>query len=300
MGIEEFTEMVCEKLEKELSMCKIQSEKVQKNNGKELMGIRITKKQSNISPTIYMENYFEEYKTDKDFSRILEDIINCYMYAEENRPIKIEQFSEFENVREQIVYKLINFEKNEKLLEDTPYIMFLDLAVVFYYICSTNLNSQASILIKDSHLQLWNKTKEDLFEFAATNTPRLLKVSLRGMESIVHEMMEEDGMDPLIYDENDVDEEVMYVLTNENGVYGAACLLYHQVLENFCEKIKSDFYILPSSIHEVILVPEKEEVKRKRLKRMVKEVNETEVLDEDILSYNVYFYSQKNHKFSIA
>lgn len=282
MKIEEFIEMICEKLKEELTMCEVTYEKIQKNNGTYMNGIRITRGNCNISPTIYMEPYFEEFKNGTEILAIFEDIMNCYMYAEENRPVEIGRFDDFEHVKNKIVYKLINLEKNKDLLEDTPFIAFLDLAVVFYYICDSTMHSQATILVKENHLKLWKKTKEDLFEYAVINSPKMLKASIRGMESILRDMIKEERDSPgfsIDQGEREEREEVMYVLTNEYGIFGAACLLYHQVLEAFSEKIESDFYILPSSVHEVILVPKKDEIKSKRLKTMVKEVNETEVSD---------------------
>lgn len=305
MGIEEFTKTICNKLEMELKECVIKKESVVKNNGLILHGLQISKDESGISPTIYMENYFEEFEKGWCVEDIIEDILNCYMYASKEKPIDIELFDDFEKVKDRIVYRLINMEKNKEMLLTTPHIKFLDLAVVFYYLSDSESPSRYTILINETYVKLWKKTKEELFEYAVMNTPYLLKVSLRGMESVIHEMFSEEGTGIDEYKEESMiketkKDEIMYVLSNAYGVYGAACVLYHQVLDKFANLVACDFYILPSSVHEVILIPKNETVQKERLKQMVKEVNETEVAMEDILSNNVYLYSQKSHNFSIA
>jgi hypothetical protein len=216
--------------------------------------------------------------------------------------MNVEIYSNFDNIKERIVYKLINYEKNRKLLEDTPYISFLDLAVVFYYICENCKHSQATILIKHNHLKTWNQTKEGIFEVAVLNTPKLLKVSIRGMQSVIKEMVDQEEVCVEAVSQLEIckEQEEMYVLTNQDGIFGAACILYNKVLASFSCEISKDFYVLPSSVHEVILVPKREEMETSRLKQMVREVNESEVLEEEILSNNVYFYSYLNQKFTIA
>ena len=82
----------------------------------------------------------------------------------------------------------------------------------------------------------------------------------------------------------------MYVATNVFKMNGACILLYDGVLKKFAEKIGSDFYILPSSVHEVIFVPANGDMDARYLIQMVKEVNATEVAPDEVLSDNVYIY----------
>jgi hypothetical protein len=95
-----------------------------------------------------------------------------------------------------------------------------------------------------------------------------------------------------------VPEEVggMYVLTNASGSLGAAALFYPDVKEKAAELLGGDYYILPSSVHEVILVPDSADIKAADLCDMVKQANRTVVDEKDILSDNVYHYSKDDRK----
>ena len=88
----------------------------------------------------------------------------------------------------------------------------------------------------------------------------------------------------------------MYVLTNSTGSLGAAALFYPDVKEKAAELMGSDYYILPSSVHEVILVPDNPSIDAKDLCKMVKEANRTVVEEKDILSDNVYHYSREDRR----
>jgi hypothetical protein len=87
----------------------------------------------------------------------------------------------------------------------------------------------------------------------------------------------------------------MYILSNHKGINGATCLLYENVLYEFAQLIQSDFYILPSSIHEIILVPYDKTISKETLADMVKDVNRTQVARDEVLSDRVYFFSRKNN-----
>lgn len=302
MNFEKFIEEILKRVQEELHECNASVIEINKNNGVILKGLKITKEESQVSPTIYLESYFDRYNKGEEIELLVEDIVNCYQYAEDKTPMNVEEYSDFENVKDRIAYKLINLEKNKELLEDIPYLVFFDLAVVFYYICENCKHSQATILVKNDHLKIWNKTKNNIFEIAVLNTPRLLKVSIRGMHSVIKQMIEKEEIKFLVEGNIELknEREEMYVLTNQNGIFGAACILYNKVLESFSYEINKDFFILPSSIHEVILVPQNGGIETKKLRKMVQEVNQTEVLEEEILSNNVYFYSYSNQKFTIA
>lgn len=302
MNLELFVEELLKRIKEKLKDCKISVVDIYKNNGVILKGFRITKEDSHISPTIYLEQYFNRYNQGEEIDTLAEDMVHCYQYAEKKSPMNVEQYTDFEKIKDRIVYKLINQEKNQELLKDTPYIAFLDLAVVFYYICENYIHSQATILIRDNHLLTWGKSKDEIFKIAVLNTPKILKVTIRGMQTVIHEMLSKEQFELEIGHGLEIakEKDEMYVLTNQNGIFGAACILYSKVLESFSKKINCDFYILPSSVHEVILVPKNKEMGTDKLKQMVREVNETEVLEEEILSNNVYYYSYAKQKFTIA
>ena len=267
---------------------------VMKNNGTELDGITIMEKDKNIAPTIYINSFYDRYREGVSLKAVVSEIIRIYNQNKNSININADYFENYENVRKTIVYKLVNYQKNKKLLEDVPYKRVLDLAVVFYCLIEQRKGVSATALIHNEHLRIWNVTEDEIYNDALKNTPVLLAGSIVPMSKILSEIA---GTAPVDNDEKVCEytgEDILYVLTNSSRVNGAACILYDNLLKKFATVVHSDLYILPSSVHEVIIVPKKNAFDKSELADMVREVNEQGVSQDEILSDNVYEYNRKN------
>lgn len=267
---------------------------VMKNNGTELDGITIMEKDKNIAPTIYINSFYDRYREGVSLKAVVSEIIRIYNQNKNSININADYFENYENVRKTIVYKLVNYQKNKKLLEDVPYKRVLDLAVVFYCLIEQRKGVSATALIHNEHLKIWNVTEDEIYNDALKNTPVLLAGSIVPMSKILSEIA---GTAPVDNDEKVCEytgEDILYVLTNSSRVNGAACILYDNLLKKFANDVHSDLYILPSSVHEVIIVPKKNAFDKSELADMVREVNEQGVSQDEILSDNVYEYNRKN------
>lgn len=267
---------------------------VMKNNGTELDGITIMEKDKNIAPTIYINSFYDRYREGVSLKAVVSEIIRIYNQNKNSININADYFESYENVRKTIVYKLVNYQKNKKLLEDVPYKRVLDLAVVFYCLIEQRKGVSATALIHNEHLRIWNVTEDEIYNDALKNTPVLLAGSIVPMSKILSEIA---GTAPVDNDEKVCEytgEDILYVLTNSSRVNGAACILYDNLLKKFANDVHSDLYILPSSVHEVIIVPKKNAFDKSELADMVREVNEQGVSQDEILSDNVYEYNRKN------
>lgn len=267
---------------------------VMKNNGTELDGITIMEKDKNIAPTIYINSFYDRYREGVSLKAVVSEIIRIYNQNKNSININADYFENHENVRKTIVYKLVNYQKNKKLLEDVPYKRVLDLAVVFYCLIEQRKGVSATALIHNEHLRIWNVTEDEIYNDALKNTPVLLAGSIVPMSKILSEIA---GTAPVDNDEKVCEytgEDILYVLTNSSRVNGAACILYDNLLKKFANDVHSDLYILPSSVHEVIIVPKKNAFDKSELADMVREVNEQGVSQDEILSDNVYEYNRKN------
>lgn len=267
---------------------------VMKNNGTELDGITIMEKDKNIAPTIYINSFYDRYREGVSLKAVVSEIIRIYNQNKNSININADYFENYENVRKTIVYKLVNYQKNKKLLEDVPYKRVLDLAVVFYCLIEQRKGVSATALIHNEHLRIWNVTEDEIYNDALKNTPVLLAGSIVPMSKILSEIA---GTSPVDNDEKVCEytgEDILYVLTNSSRVNGAACILYDNLLKKFANDVHSDLYILPSSVHEVIIVPKKNAFDKSELADMVREVNEQGVSQDEILSDNVYEYNRKN------
>ena len=262
-----------------------------KNNGTKLDGLVILRPGRNVSPTIYLQPYYHRYLEGVCLDEICEDILHSYRTHEPKENFDTDSFTDFSRAGKQIVMRLVNYERNKELLKQVPYFRYLDLAVIFYCMLHADSDNQANILIHNEHLDYWKITKDELYELAKKNTPKLLMPQLTPMASILEEMH--------MMTDTDLTENTppLYVLTNQYRTNGAAVMLYEGLLQEVSGHMKSDLIILPSSIHEVLLlaVDESEHENMTHYNDMVKEVNECQLPDEEILSDHAYYYSRKSN-----
>ena len=243
-----------------------------KNNGKNRVGIMVSEKGINVSPTIYLEEYFQQYQKVR------------IEHAWETSVLQ-----SFSKMQQKIVYKLIHAEENAELLEQIPHMCVLDLAIVFYVLLDVSKSGTATILITDDIVKMWGVEKERIYNIAHQNTKRLLPPEFQTMRSVVAELLGEETNDQ-------EGEDFMYVLTNEIRSFGAACILYDKVLEDIGNQLGENYYVLPSSVHEVIIVPESKSPNRIDLEDMIEEINDTQVEEEEVLSYRAYYFSRKENR----
>ena len=260
-----------------------------------LDGLTIRKQGENIAPTIYLNQYFNQFNDGRAMDDIVRDIIRVY---ENNQPenimdvFKTEDFYDFDKMKEKIVLKVINTERNLDLLEQVPHLDMegLGLSVVFYVSLMTGEQS-AGILIKNEHLKLWEKTVSDLTSLAEINTNRMHAFTIKSMNEVLSGMFG--------FEEDLIPEDVpaLYVLADENKTFGASQLYLKNKIREFAKQQDCDVYILPSSIHELLLLrADFPNLEPSYLKEMVYEVNATQVSEEEFLFDGAYKFELSTDK----
>lgn len=273
---------------------------VVKNNGVTYRQVVISNGVHAAAPCICMEPYYELYKEQGDIRMIAGDIVKtCQRDGQED--FSVQCFTEWAWVKDKLMFRLVNTEKNKKLLEDMPHhdIPNLKLSMTFYILLHTSSGRAASIQVHNSHMKIWGVTEAELLERAEENTPKEMEISIDSMMEILCGGVE-GGMDGRECFGGPIP---LYILSNKRKMYGAGCILYRGALEQAAERIGSSFYILPSSLHEVILLPEtgQDSGKTEELKQMVIEINRSDALSaEDVLADEVYYYDREEHKLSVA
>mgnify|MGYP000867487442 FL=1 len=261
-----------------------------KNNGKERKGITVSEKGIHISPTIYLEEYFQQFQEGKPIEKIVEKILQLYEEVKCSHPCEESLLQNYEELKGKFACKLIHRGKNEKLLNDIPYVPWMDLAIVVFVLLEVSPYGTATVLVRKEHLEIWGLTEAQLFDEAKKNTPILLPYQFCPMRKLLREIC------PYAVDEGEEEEESLYVLSNKLRSFGAASMLYEGILEKVGQKLGENYYILPSSIHEVIVVPESNSPVKQDLEEMVREINETQVEEEEVLSDRVYYFSRKENR----
>lgn len=286
MNYKKFTETIADLLRERMGAdYEVKITEVTKNNGVMLTGVIMMRKSDRISPTVYLEEPYRQYLAGTTLQEIADRIVELYWDQMKDFNLDIDSFKEFEYVRDRIFHKLINYEKNSKLLEDVPYFKWCDLAVVFYYAVEEELMGRASILIHNNHLVMWEQTADVLYQIAQRNMRQRMPELLMPMQDLVEEMT---GVKL-----HQKDEIRMYVLTNRAKINGASAMLYSDKIRELAKRLQTDIMILPSSVHEVLLLPDDHEQEYAFYRQMVEEVNTTQVEPEEILSYSLYRYSRE-------
>ena len=276
--------------------------RVGKNNGVCYTGLQITENAVNISPVIYIDRYYELYeKGGETIESTAAFVMDTYNRERSGGIMQadIRKFLSYDSVRENVVYKLINTEKNRELLEDIPHMEFMDLSIVFQCIISLEETGVASILIHNVHMKLWGVAAEDLYATAKENTGRLLPYEIKSMAEVLYEIREPENPGQAGHDgygAGSADSVPMYVLSNRNRVEGAACMLYPGLIRGFAEKAGNSLYIIPSSVHELLLIPTENTEEYAEIRSMIREINDTQVSEEEILSYSLYYYDREEGK----
>lgn len=267
---------------------------VLKNNQNRVYTLSVLRKGENISPAISMDAYYGQYRRGVSMEKIIDQILSFYYVNRREGKFDISCYTDYEKVKDKIVCKLVSYEKNQYILSQVPHRRFLDLAVVYYYRLDDPIIGKGSILIQNSHLELWNIDHQCLRQLADENTLRELPYEFLGIDELMTRIT---GV-PMLYGVSDPVK--LYVLTNEEQYYGAVNIVFDSVLEEIYEKLGSDYYVLPSSIHECMILKTGGYMTAAGLKSMVREINGECVEETEILGESVYRYNHNTKKLEMV
>ena len=225
-------------------------------------------------PNLYVSDLYEAYQFYGGMDEMLKRAAEAFVIGMKYTRQAAQQL-DLEDPRGHIVYMLINTEMNGELLKDVPHRSFLDLTIIYRLIVDCPGEGFNSAIIDHRMAEQYQLDEEELFRIAAENTPRL-------MPPIVESISES-----------------FYLLTNRQRTLGASALLYQDILECAAEKMGADLFLLPSSIHEVFLIPDAGQ-NRAMMRRTVVEANQSVVKKSEVLSDNVYHYCRATGALTVA
>jgi hypothetical protein len=281
---------------------KVDVRKVTKNNNSVLTGLTIIDNSSNLAPTIYLESYFEDYKRGESISDICQRILKTYKNNKATDDFDVSIVTNFNHAKDNICCKLINAEHNAELLADAPHIIIEDLAVIFYILAMNNESGIGTITVRNNIFEMWNITLEQLYDLALDNTMKINKEEILTHSDIMKELFKNNLLDEdFVLNEiiNDFPMQ-MFVVTNKSSLNGAITLFYDGLMKKFSKMVGGSFYILPSSIHEVLFIPcVNNHMSVDDFRDMVRSINKTEISKEDFLSDNIYYYNASTDNFTI-
>lgn len=262
---------------------------VTKNNGVILHGITILSGK-NMAPTFYEESFYEIYKKEEDMEKTVDNFFYNYFRECPVNDFDLDFFTDYEKVKENICYKVINKNKNVDLLQKIPHISFLNLAICFYYSTENIGKSKGSILIYNEHMEMWKTNTQELYQYASVNTPKKMPAERVAIQDMIKDITDEEMIECIPPEDN------LYIMTNSERNYGAMTLFYPGVLEETSQFFNGSFYIIPSSIHELLIMRDSGLQDEEYLKEMVQCVNTTAVSEEEYLSNHPYYYDAQLKK----
>lgn len=306
MVYETFLETITNKLQEALGdSYQFTLRPLPKNNGVTLDGLTIQSPGCCVAPTIYLNPYYEQFCRGTDIHEIVHDILRLYRATPSPAFLQSDSLEHFSSLRSRIMFRVIHTASNQILLNDLPHLPYLDLSIVFFVSLERNEAGQMTALIHNEHMNRWDVTVQDLWEAASRNTPLEYPAQIQSMTDLLQEIAKKnmgEHYDPELIQEllESDDTAPLYVLSNSNGLYGASCMVYQNVLKDFAEHLQADLILLPSSVHEVLLTPNLEHSSFEDLSSMVTSINRQEVSPEEQLSNQVYLFSRKDGSLKVV
>ena len=246
-----------------------------------------------------LEEIFTKFEQSGDYDSVLKNTTSFVANGIDTAPkTDIDNLLNYEEMKNKLSIEVISAEANKELLLNIPHDRIEDLAAVYRFVLKSESTGKASILVSNEMMQKMGITHEQLKNDALYNAPIIRPAVIKGMNEVIKELMGKEAYE-LANGTGNVEESV-YVATVPDKDSGAGVLSYQNFMDQAAERVGGDFFILPSSIHEILIVKDDGEMKAELLRNMVQQINRTELMPEDKLSDNVYHYDSKEHIFELA
>ena len=273
--------------------CSIEMSQVIRNNQVRSDTITVKGKGRTCAPVIHVSDLYALLIQGATYASLAGQIAEIYYKsAGQFEDLVSDRLLDFDYIKDRLIIKVVNGERNEDILKDAPCIRKLDLALTFRVMAESYDHMQGSVLVDNELMKHWHLTAQELFREAADNMEQLWRSRILPLDEMI--------LDICGTEDTDQPHTPILLLTNDMFCYGAASLFTTDLIRDFARCAGTDFYILPSSIHELLLVPAGEDVDAAYLQEMVSSVNREVVSEDEVLSDHVYFYRRKDDRLSFS
>ena len=305
MDYENFKEQFVENLKESLYERGMEDVQMREAHVDKLNGgydaVTITPGDSNIGVTLNIDNFYKAFENGADMSEVVSKATEVAINGMENTPqLDVASLTDYDQMKDKLVMEVVSAEANAEMLENVPHQNMEDMAVVYRFVIESDENGRASILATNNMLEAMGVTPEQLHADAMENAPQIRPAQITGMSEVIAEMMGREEAEMMGIVPVDPKDEQMFVATVSDKVMGAGVLAYQDFMDQAADRIGGSFYILPSSRHEVLLVPDNGQMSLSDLESMVREVNATQVAPEDKLTDSVYHYDADAKVFELG
>ena len=297
---EQFVADVKDRLAEQGADVKVSVNEVNKLN-ESYEAITVTPEGSNIGVNMSLEKFYDAVQDGTPYDSVVDKAVDVINNGIDKRPeIDVAALTDYSQMKEKLAMEVVSAEANKDMLQNVPHQNMEDMAVVYRFVLNSDEDGRASILVTNQILDHMGVTPEQLHADALENAPQIKPAEIKGMSEVMAEMMGYDqaammGIVPVA-----PEDEQMFVATVPDKVHGAGVLAYQDFMDQAAERAGGDFFILPSSIHEILIVPDNGKMDLKELEAMVKEVNATQVAPADKLTDSVYHYDSQAKIFELG
>ncbi len=297
---EQFVEDVKDRLYEQGAEVNVSVHEVNKLN-ESYEAITVTPEGSNIGVNIGIDKFYDAIENGRPYDEVVDKAVEVINNGISQRPdFDIDALTDYSKMKETLAMEVVSAEANQEMLATVPHQNMEDMAVVYRFVLNSDDEGRASILVTNQMLETMGVNPEQLHADAMENAPQIKPVEIKGMSEVMAEMMGVEQAEMMGIFPVAPEDEQMYVATVPDKVHGAGVLAYQDFMDKAAEKAGGDFFILPSSIHEILIVPDNGKVNLKDLEAMVREVNATQVAPADKLTDSVYHYDSKDKIFELG
>ena len=256
--------------------------------------LSVTPKGSSIGVNANLDEIFHAMERGRDYSEVLSGVTESLKGSLEHMPkFQVSDLTNYAEMKNRLAMEVVSAERNAKMLQDVPHEQMEDIAVVYRLVLDSSKDASSTILVTNDLMDKFGITHEQLHDDAMKNAPLIRPAEIKGMGETLNEIEHGPVLEP------DPDE-FLFVAGVPDQTHGAAVIAYPNFFEEAAEKLGGDYFIIPSSIHEVLLVKDTGEMNARDLAALIREVNATEVAPEDVLTDHAYHYDSKEHIFESA
>ena len=293
----EFVDQIAKDLSEKLQEIKVTAIQVKKLQGESYYGLCIQLEDSNIGANINLQEAYQNYQIKTSYDEIIQKIADMVkdeiIYPNATVTELADQLEDYDVMRKKLMVQLVPIKGNEEILADIPHKDIEDISLVYRFVFDNNQQGMMSSLVNNQMLKQYDITADQLHEDAIINAAEHFPAKINSIQEVLFNMGSEAIM-PITSDAP------IFIATCNNAFYGAGCIFYPGFMEQAAEKFNGDFFIIPSSVHEVILLPDNGKMNYRELESIVRQVNRTNVLPKDWLSDSVFHYDKKNKIFEKA
>ena len=307
MSFEEFTEEVrknvLDYLPMEYADAKIDISESRKINSA-YQGMTIKKEGQKIAAAVNLNEMYDKYQKTGELKPLLYEIAEIAVTQPEG--VDVQKLESYEQAKDSLFIRACNAGSNKELLETVPHEIVGDLAMTFHVMLGRDEEGYGSAIVSNEILEKFGVGKGQLKADALENSAKILSPSLEPMSNVMARMLGMQNPDlrmtpfETAIENFDFKQDNMFVLSNMSAVNGASTIFYPKVMEQIGDHAGGDFFVIPSSVHEVILVPDDGVMNRNDLENIIRDINAHEVDPKDRLSDSLYHYDSKEHRLERA